>query len=237
MQDQPAPTAEGYVSISLTAPEASQRLLRECSTSRMVHVTRLLAIDGIDVNVRDAKGRPALVVAATHGVDAVVTAPIVGVAVDVVSVDTTAAIACLPLSWKACSASLLRSTVSNSAANFASNDSCELCRGRLLVLRSSEPRTSARFRFGAVAHSRSGLTSDCSTSDGPRSAASTRSASSKNSISTERQFLGAQTLEEDSCKRFQFRRKLRKYTPQKTKKKGVHGGLHFKSRALTKLSA
>ena len=72
--DRPAPPAEGYVSISLTAPEASQRLLRECATSRMVHVTRLLAIEGIDVNVKDARGRPALVVAATHGVDAVVTA-------------------------------------------------------------------------------------------------------------------------------------------------------------------
>ena len=68
--DRPAPPAEGYVSISLTAPEASQRLLRECATSRMVHVTRLLAIEGIDVNVKDARGRPALVVAATHGVDA-----------------------------------------------------------------------------------------------------------------------------------------------------------------------
>ena len=57
--DRPAPPAEGYVSISLTAPEASQRLLRECATSRMVHVTRLLAIEGIDVNVKDARGRPA----------------------------------------------------------------------------------------------------------------------------------------------------------------------------------
>jgi ankyrin repeat protein len=90
--DRPAPPAEGYVSISLTAPEASQRLLRECATSRMVHVTRLLAIEGIDVNVKDARGRPALVVAATHGVDAVVTALIeAGAEIDATSPDGTSA--------------------------------------------------------------------------------------------------------------------------------------------------
>ena len=88
--DRPAPPAEGYVSISLTAPEASQRLLRECATSRMVHVTRLLAIEGIDVNVKDARGRPALVVAATHGVDAVVTALIeAGAEIDATAPDGT----------------------------------------------------------------------------------------------------------------------------------------------------
>ena len=90
--DRPAPPAEGYVSISLTAPEASQRLLRECATSRMVHVTRLLAIEGIDVNVKDARGRPALVVAATHGVDAVVTALIeAGAEIDATAPDGTSA--------------------------------------------------------------------------------------------------------------------------------------------------
>eukprot|EP00964_Phaeocystis_antarctica_P007919 scaffold4267_cov61-Phaeocystis_antarctica.AAC.3 len=49
----------------------------------------------------------------------------------------------------------------------ASNDSCKLSRGRLLVGRSSGTHTSACSRFSAVAHSRSELTSDCSAPGGP----------------------------------------------------------------------
>ena len=69
-----ASLVDGYVSISLSGKDASERLLRECSASRMVHVARLLAIDGVDVDVRDSAGRTALMVGASHGVEPVVAA-------------------------------------------------------------------------------------------------------------------------------------------------------------------
>jgi len=65
---------EGYIPVSIDAAEAAQRLLRECTSNRMVHVTRLLAVDGVDVNVRDPEGRTPLHVAAEHGVATVVEA-------------------------------------------------------------------------------------------------------------------------------------------------------------------
>ena len=65
---------EGYIPVSIDAAEAAQRLLRECTSNRMVHVTRLLAVDGVDVNVRDPEGRTPIHVAAEHGVATVVEA-------------------------------------------------------------------------------------------------------------------------------------------------------------------
>ena len=65
---------EGYIPVSIDAAEGAQRLLRECTSNRMVHVTRLLAVDGVDVNVRDPEGRTPLHVAAEHGVATVVEA-------------------------------------------------------------------------------------------------------------------------------------------------------------------
>ncbi|KAH8091553.1 hypothetical protein JL720_5863 [Aureococcus anophagefferens] len=65
---------EGYIPVSIDAAEAAQRLLRECTSNRMVHVTRLLAVGGVDVNARDPEGRTPLHVAAEHGVATVVEA-------------------------------------------------------------------------------------------------------------------------------------------------------------------
>ncbi|EGB10272.1 hypothetical protein AURANDRAFT_62862 [Aureococcus anophagefferens] len=45
---------EGYIPVSIDAAEAAQRLLRECTSNRMVHVTRLLAVDGVDNGHGDA---------------------------------------------------------------------------------------------------------------------------------------------------------------------------------------
>mmetsp|Transcript_35640 Transcript_35640/g.107222 ORF Transcript_35640/g.107222 Transcript_35640/m.107222 type:complete len:319 (-) Transcript_35640:347-1303(-) len=87
-----ASLVDGYVSISLSGKDASERLLRECSASRMVHVARLLAIDGVDVDVRDSAGRTALMVGASHGVEPVVAALVdAGAAVDAVAPDGSTA--------------------------------------------------------------------------------------------------------------------------------------------------